>query len=131
MASEALRRASEQPKFGNAGDVENLLAHGRLRQERSTSTTKHTLSFSSLRILTQTTTEHPMLTRIEMTWFPDLSGPKRSLSSSARQYHLMADGMRQHQIDHRYYIPWTLIFKDPPGTDKTRVAMCSLIFSTQ
>jgi DNA polymerase III delta prime subunit len=127
VAREVLSRASERPKFGNAGEVENLLARARLRHAERLEATGGTADACD--------DEAYVVTLEPEDFDPDYDRASHAdqnrdylfsgfvgfekIVNQFRQYQLMADGMRKHQIDPRPHIPWAFIFKGPPGTGKT------------
>lgn len=127
VAREVLSRASERPKFGNAGDVENLLARARLRRAeriKATGGTADACDDEAYVVTLEPEDFDPDYDQASHTdqnrdfLFSGLVGFKK-IVNQFRQYQLMADGMRKHQIDPRPHIPWAFIFKGPPGTGKT------------
>lgn len=123
VAQEVLNRMRSLPRFGNGGDVENLLSKAKGRRQKRLEEAG----------LSQITEKSIMLE-------PQDFDPDYDRSSNAdknrdelfgrfmgfdtivknfREYQKMADGMRIRGIDPRPHIPWAFIFKGPAGTGKT------------
>lgn len=123
VAREVLSRMSERPKFGNAGDVLSLLARARLRHAER------------LEAAGGCSGEPYAVTLEPEDFDPDYDRGSRAdqnrdslfsgfvgfetIVNQFRQYQLMANGMRKHDIDPRPHIPWAFVFRGPPGTGKT------------
>lgn len=130
-AREVLSRMSSRPRFGNGGDVENLLGRARLRQRERQRERLEAAGGQG-----DALGEEPPVVVLEAQDFdPDYDRASRAdqnrdslfagfvgfdkIVQQFRGYQQMADGMRKHQIDPRPHIPWAFVFKGPPGTGKT------------
>ena len=131
VASEVLRRARDRPNFGNGGDVENILNHAktrcrdRRRKERQ-----------ELQLPGPEDEDSMVLTRedFDPEWnrgasastkcielFRDLIGFE-DVVKKFQGYQRVAATMRRRGKDPREMIPFTFLFKGPPGTGKTHTA---------
>ncbi|KXH63401.1 hypothetical protein CSAL01_10851 [Colletotrichum salicis] len=111
VSRRVLSRMRINPRFGNAGDVENLLYQAK-------DPNKFTIEPGDID--------------------PDWDRPLRADESRAKLfegfvgfnkiierfegYKHLVDGLRLHDIDSRPHIPWAFILKGPPGTGKTPTA---------
>lgn len=127
VAREVLGRMSSLPRFGNAGDVETLLARARLRQSERLQVTgkiRGAWDAETHGVLLEPQDFDPDYDRSSRAGqnreilFSGFVGFERVINQF-RQFQQMADGMRKHEIDPRPHIPWAFIFKGPPGTGKT------------
>ncbi|KND89373.1 Uncharacterized protein TOPH_06010 [Tolypocladium ophioglossoides CBS 100239] len=130
VAVEVLQRASVRPNFGNGGDVENLVRKATTARaqrivdrigcdekgaDASDEAPLEPEDFDpdwerNTRALTNT-----------RALFRDFVGFEEIISRlEAFQY--TAQGMRLRGLDPRPYIPFTFVFKGPPGTGKTSTA---------
>ncbi|KAJ3962451.1 hypothetical protein N0V92_000828 [Colletotrichum tropicale] len=122
VSRQVISRMRINPKFGNAGDVENLLNQAKVRL--------------NARIRTGLSHGQPAVepADIDPQWdrasqaegnraalFKDFVG-FREIVEKFEGYQLLIDGMRLHDIDPKPHIPWAFIFKGPPGTGKTSTA---------
>ena len=127
VAMDMLKRASVRPNFGNGGEVDNIVAKAILaatrraiKQGRSDEEMwddvplepqdfdadwdRHTRAVANTRDL-----------------FKDFIGYEEIISKF-ESYQYMVQGMRLRNVDPRPYIPFTYVFKGPPGTGKTTTA---------
>lgn len=127
VARDVLSRMSERPKFGNAGDVASLLARAKLRHaERleAAGGTADGCSEESYAVTLEPEDFDPDCDRASRadqnrdSLFSGFVGFEK-IVNQFRQYQLMANGIRKHEIDPRPHIPWAFVFKGPPGTGKT------------
>ena len=134
VAQEVLSRARDRPNFGNGGEVENLLGlaksnHNKrvrsLAKKRNQNVDTH--EEVGIKIVLEPQDFDPEYNRGS-----DAIGNCRALFKGLvgfddtierfEGYQKMAAGMRLHGVDPRLYIPFTYVFKGPPGTGKTTTA---------
>lgn len=129
VAMEMLKRASVRPNFGNAGELDNLLTKGVIARTKrlvdATKTSESDLDLSNFLIEPQdfdADWERPKQSvAATRELFKDLIGFEEIVNKfESLQY--VAQGMRLRGIDPRPYIPFTFVFKGPPGTGKTTTA---------
>jgi Holliday junction resolvasome RuvABC ATP-dependent DNA helicase subunit len=126
VAQEVLNRMRIRPNFGNGGDIDNLLGRAKIayRKRISASTSK--------------TSESTQITLEPEDFDPDYDRASRGsrnckalfdnfvgfdkIIKQFQGYQRTAANMRRHDIDPRPHIPWTFVFKGPPGTGKTTTA---------
>ncbi|KAK4187278.1 P-loop containing nucleoside triphosphate hydrolase protein [Podospora australis] len=145
VAAEVLRRARDRPNFGNGGDVDNLLnqAKTRFRERTKAQSSTHSSDLPAIEagseedILSKSREEsHIVLQREDF----DPEWNRGALASKKCQqlfegligfapiiekfegYQRMAANMRRRGKDPREIVPFTFIFKGPPGTGKTHTA---------
>lgn len=125
VAMEMLKRASVRPNFGNGGEVDNVLAKG-------------TLARTNRLIKLETGKERGEIPLEPQDFDPDWDRFMRAASNTRElfkdfvgyediiakfeSYQLIAQGMRLRNLDPRPFIPFTFVFKGPPGTGKTSTA---------
>jgi SpoVK/Ycf46/Vps4 family AAA+-type ATPase len=131
VAMDMLDRASVRPNFGNGGDVENILQ--KAIAARTHRLTAQTASEAKAQVDIQddvpiepedfdanwTRQEKAVANTREL--FKDFVGYEEIISKF-ESYQYVAQGMRLRNIDPRPYIPFTYVFKGPPGTGKTSTA---------
>ncbi|CAH0027765.1 unnamed protein product [Clonostachys rhizophaga] len=127
VARQVLSRNRTRPRFGNGGDVENLVCRARLRQVERLRALNENYMFEMQ--------ENPLGPE---DFDPDFDRSTRAdknrddvfrgmvgfeeIVKQFRGYQKMADGMRLFDVDPRPHIPWAFVFKGPPGTGKTTTA---------
>ncbi|OJJ38779.1 hypothetical protein ASPWEDRAFT_105830 [Aspergillus wentii DTO 134E9] len=123
VALEMLSRARDRPNFGNGGDVENLL--GRAKTACHTRT-KDSPQPPEVTILEPqdfdydyNRASHPG--DVCESLFSGMVGFEEIIALF-KGYQEMVAAMRRHHIDPRPYIPFTFVFKGPPGSGKTTTA---------
>ncbi|KAK7743081.1 hypothetical protein SLS62_010714 [Diatrype stigma] len=126
VAREVLARMRVSPKFGNGGDVENLIARAKLRQrERLEAAGVDRFAMDELPLEPEDfDKDYDRAVRANEhrnSLFEGFVGFE-SIVQQFRGYQQMADGMRRYDIDPRPHIPWAFVFKGPPGTGKTSTA---------
>ena len=125
VSRRVLSRMRINPKFGNAGDVKNLLNQAKVRlnvrvrhASRGSGTVEVALEPGDI---------DPQWDRVlradknRAALFEDFVGFKKIIKKF-KGYQLVVNGMQLHGIDPKPYIPWAFIFKGPPGTGKTSTA---------
>ncbi|KAI0383902.1 P-loop containing nucleoside triphosphate hydrolase protein [Hypomontagnella monticulosa] len=152
VAAEVLRRARDRPNFGNGGDVDNLLnqAKARFRERKAAEKEKqttaqgdgsHSATDANGEAVHHDDEEDRIVVALEPQDFDpewdrgtnlDGSGKASSLFDGLlgfdeirkqfEGYQLMAANMRRRGKDPRESIPFTYVFKGPPGTGKTHTA---------
>lgn len=130
VAMDVLKRASVRPNFGNGGEVDNLISKGVLsRAKRIEDRVKAgELTFENtneIRIEPEdfdaNWDRHTRAVANTRALFEGFIGFD-DIISKFESYQYMAQGMRLRNIDPRPYIPFTYVFKGPPGTGKTTTA---------
>ncbi|KAL0944756.1 stage V sporulation protein K [Colletotrichum truncatum] len=125
VSRQVLSRMRINPKFGNAGDVENLLNQAKVRMNSRVRSAYH--GTGSVQVLMEPGDIDPHWDRASRagesraTLFENFVGFDKVIKKFEGYQHL-ADGMRLYDIDPRPHIPWAFIFKGPPGTGKTSTA---------
>ncbi|KAF5642693.1 ESX-1 secretion system 1 [Fusarium sp. NRRL 52700] len=127
VAMEMLKRASVRPNFGNGGEVDNLLFKAISARFRRTAKEKKLQNEDLDRLplepqdfdadydrLSQAATNTRAL-------FDEFVGFEEIISKF-ESYQYMVQGMRLRNVDPRPYVPFTYVFKGPPGTGKTSTA---------
>ncbi|KAK1955776.1 P-loop containing nucleoside triphosphate hydrolase protein [Colletotrichum sublineola] len=126
VSRQALSRMRINPKFGNAGDVENLLNQAKVRSNTRTRSAS-TQGIGSVQVVLEPGGIDPDWDRAlraeenRAALFEDFVGFNKIVKQFER-YQLLVDGMRLHDIDPKPHIPRSFIFKAPPGTGKTTTA---------
>ncbi|RYC61801.1 hypothetical protein CHU98_g4418 [Xylaria longipes] len=124
-AIEVLARERDRPNFGNAGAVENMISRAKELEQKRTSAAG-TGNFSpEITFLPQDFDEdHDRTSGAGLSCrdlFSDIVGCEK-LIGQLEKYQRIAQNMKRHGKDPRTQIPFTFLFKGPPGTGKTTVA---------
>ena len=131
VAMEMLKRASTRPGFGNGAEVDNVISKAVLARTKRVNE-----KFKEAAHGAEVNTDE---IHIEPQDFdPDWDRHTRAVANTRalfdgfigfdeiitkfESYQYMAEGMRLRDIDPRPYIPFTYVFKGPPGTGKTTTA---------
>ncbi|KAK0646884.1 P-loop containing nucleoside triphosphate hydrolase protein [Cercophora newfieldiana] len=128
VAGEVLRRLKDRPNFGNGGDVENLLSQAKNRaQERKGN--EPTRGFNEGDAAITLTKED-----FDPDWNREATAALKcqklfdglvsfeSVSEKFSGYQRMAHNLRRRGKNPREIVPFTFLFKGPPGTGKTHTA---------
>ncbi|KAI0434472.1 P-loop containing nucleoside triphosphate hydrolase protein [Xylaria sp. FL1042] len=124
-AIQVLARERDRPNFGNAGAVENMISRAKELEQKRTSAAGAGNSNPDITFLPQDfdedydRTNSAGLSCREL--FSDIVGCER-LIDQLEKYQRIAQNMKLHGKDPRTQIPFTFLFKGPPGTGKTTVA---------
>lgn len=126
VSRQVLSRMRINPRFGNAGDVENLLNTAKVRlNARLRSGSSH--GIGPLHVILEPGDIDPHWDRAlraednRAALFQDFVG-FRKIVEQFKGYQELVDGMWLHGIDPKPHVPWSFIFKGPPGTGKTSTA---------
>ncbi|KAF4335761.1 esx-1 secretion system 1 [Fusarium beomiforme] len=127
VAMEVLKRASVRPNFGNGGEVDNILSKAISARFRRIAKEKKPQDEGLGEVplepqdfdanydrLSQAVTNTRAL-------FDEFVGFEEIISKF-ESYQYMVQGMRLRNVDPRPYVPFTYVFKGPPGTGKTSTA---------
>ncbi|KAL6719663.1 hypothetical protein ACLMJK_001584 [Lecanora helva] len=125
VAIEVLSRARNQPKFGNAGEVENLLslAKGRYQGRQSSGVVSEEIS----EVIFEPQDFDPDFRRAESAatnlqeLFSDVIGCEEVIDKLAG-YQQVAYNLKSRGLSNKGLIPTNFLFKGPPGTGKTTTA---------
>lgn len=127
VAMEVLKRASVRPNFGNGGEVDNLISKAVLARTRRLAKKSQSedddLDKSPIEPQ-DFDADYDRLSRAvtnTRALFEGFVGFE-SIISKFESYQYMVQGMRLRNVDPRPYIPFTYVFKGPPGTGKTSTA---------
>ncbi|KAF5008081.1 hypothetical protein FDECE_5630 [Fusarium decemcellulare] len=127
VAMEVLKRASVRPNFGNGGEVDNLLSKAILARLRRVSKEKKSED-DDLDVLPlepqDFDADYDRLSHAvskTRALFDGFVGFEEIISKF-ESYQYMVQGMRLRNVDPRPYVPFTYVFKGPPGTGKTTTA---------
>ncbi|TGJ78341.1 hypothetical protein E0Z10_g10423 [Xylaria hypoxylon] len=124
-AIEVLARERDRPHFGNAGAVENMISRAKELEQKRTSAAEADNFNPDITFLPQDFDENYDRTNGAglscRDLFSDIVGCER-LIDQLEKYQRIAKNMKLHGKDPRTQIPFTFLFKGPPGTGKTTVA---------
>jgi AAA+ superfamily predicted ATPase len=125
VALEMLSLARDRPNFGNGGEVDNILSHAKAAQQKRISTCPPAESAQATILEPEDfdANYNRLLRRGKncRELFEDVVGCE-DVIAQFEGYQQIAEGMRMHGIDPRPHIPFTFMFKGPPGTGKTTTA---------
>ncbi|PTD08788.1 hypothetical protein HYE67_004660 [Fusarium culmorum] len=127
VAMEVLKRASVRPNFGNGGEVDNLLSKAILARSRRIAKEKKSddedLDAVPLEPQDFDADYDRLSHAVKNTraLFDEFVGFEEIISKF-ESYQYMVQGMRMRNVDPRPYVPFTYVFKGPPGTGKTSTA---------
>jgi SpoVK/Ycf46/Vps4 family AAA+-type ATPase len=148
VAAEVLRRARDRPNFGNGGDVDNLLNQAKTRYRermaarradaKASEISKNDATGDDLRNPDDSVAEqeHIVLERedFDPEWDRGMHASKKcqalfegligfeTIIDKFQGYQRMAANLRRRGRDPREIVPFTFLFKGPPGTGKTHTA---------
>ncbi|RYP33869.1 hypothetical protein DL768_011074 [Monosporascus sp. mg162] len=124
-AIEVLARERDRPHFGNAGAVENLISRAKELEQKRTSAARTDNVNPDITFLPQDFDEdYDRASGAGFSCrdlFADIVGCER-LIDQLEKYQRIAKNMKAHGKDPRTQIPFSFLFKGPPGTGKTTVA---------
>lgn len=113
----------ERPNLGNGSEVENMLSRAKLSNPKRSPADfssdseiilePHDFDASYERILSRSSSSQNSFSN----WIG-----QEEIVAQFQGYQQMVEGMRMNNIDPRPHIPFTYIFKGPPGTGKTTTA---------
>jgi hypothetical protein len=119
IALELLSRARDRPNFGNAGEVENLIARAKDREQIRHLSHESVRKGSDVVFLPQDFDENFDRAATSATSFQRLFADVVGCEKPIRKlegYQKIATTMKARNKDPRDYIPFNFIFKGPPGT---------------
>jgi len=125
VALQILSRARDRPNFGNGGDVENLLSRAKATHQKRVS--RMAVSQRPEDVVFEPADFDADFDRAVHAsdncrlLFEDVVGCE-DIIAQFQSYQQIAAGMRLQGIDPRPHIPFTFVFKGPPGTGKTTIA---------
>ncbi|KXT13193.1 hypothetical protein AC579_7905 [Pseudocercospora musae] len=122
VALEVLKRARNRPHFGNAGEIDILLNDAQLRQQKRIAKDKSAAKsiFEAKDFDPEFDRSDRAVTNIEML-FKDTVGCEEVVEQ-LKGYQNVAAKMKQLGQDAREQIPFSFLFRGPPGTGKTTTA---------
>jgi SpoVK/Ycf46/Vps4 family AAA+-type ATPase len=127
VAMDILKRASVRPNFGNGAEVDNLISKAVLARTRRIAKLEEAERNNADNIPFEPEDfdadwdRHTRAVANTRALFDGFIGYEEIITKF-ESYQYMAQGMRLRGIDPRPYIPFTYVFKGPPGTGKTSTA---------
>ncbi|SPJ88693.1 related to stage V sporulation protein K [Fusarium torulosum] len=127
VALEVLKRASVRPNFGNGGEVDNLLSKAISARFRRITKEKKLQDEDIDAVPLEPQDFDADYDRLShavantRALFDEFVGFEEIISKF-ESYQYMVQGMRLRNVDPRPYVPFTYVFKGPPGTGKTSTA---------
>ncbi|KAJ5948557.1 P-loop containing nucleoside triphosphate hydrolase protein [Penicillium verhagenii] len=125
VALEILERASERPNFGNGGEVDNLLGRAQDSFIARTAAVPLIEGSGDATLAPEDFdlqyNRHLQAATECKARFQDLIGMEEVIHQ-LQEYQSAVVGMRKRNIDPRPFIPFTFVFRGPPGTGKTSSA---------
>ena len=120
-----LARAQVRPGFGNGGYIENLLLRAKLSQrQRLEAADIGNFKAPYEKQVLEAEDFDKDYDRISCAdcnrdaLFDEFVGFDK-ITKQFQEFQQMANGMRRMGVDPRSYMPWSFVFKGPPGTGKT------------
>ncbi|KAF2432547.1 P-loop containing nucleoside triphosphate hydrolase protein [Tothia fuscella] len=117
-ALEIFTLTRKRPNFGNGGEVENVITVAKANHEKQQS--KKPLAERSAEIILQPVDFDPEFDRSGRSC-GELVGYEH-LIAQFDKYHRIVANMKARDMDPKSFIPFTFVFKGPPGTGKTTTA---------
>jgi SpoVK/Ycf46/Vps4 family AAA+-type ATPase len=125
VAMDILNRVKNRPNFANGAEVENVLSRAKLNRQgrvRGTPGAHDLVGFTLEPQDFDPDYDRPKRAAKNLKQiFKDYVGFRRVINQF-QDYQNIVNGMRLHGLDPRPHIPFTYLFKGPPGTGKTSTA---------